>query len=173
MEIKLFITDIDGVWTDGSMYYDQTGNELKRFHTYDSAGVLFLRLLDIPTAIITGEDTEIVGRRAAKLKIPYVFQGIKDKVGVADKLRQELKLSWEEIAYIGDDINDIDLLAKVGLSAAPANAPDYIKNKVNWSLNTPGGQGAFRAFVERYLDKHGLLNSCLEKYAAQKKQFKQ
>ena len=77
---KLIITDIDGVWTDGSMYYDQTGNEWKRFHTYDSAGVLFAHVQNIPVAIITGEDTEIVARRAKKVKVYYLFQGIKDKV---------------------------------------------------------------------------------------------
>ena len=72
-KIKLFITDIDGVWTDGGMFYDQTGNELKKFNTADSAGILFLRLLGIPTAIITGEDTQIVQRRADKLKVDYLY----------------------------------------------------------------------------------------------------
>ena len=76
-EIKLFITDIDGVWTDGGMYYDQTGNEWKKFNTSDSAGVLFLKMLNIPVAIITGEDTEIVKRRSEKLKIDFLFMGVK------------------------------------------------------------------------------------------------
>ncbi|MEO0734979.1 MAG: HAD hydrolase family protein [Bacteroidota bacterium] len=163
-DIRLFATDIDGVWTDGSMYYDQTGNELKRFHTYDSAGVLFLRQLDVPVAIITGEDTEIVRRRAAKLKIPYVYQGIRDKVGTLDALRQELALDWSQIAYLGDDINDILLLEKVGLSACPANAPTYVQTRVDWPLDVRGGDGAFRAFVERYLTEKGLLDQCLEQY---------
>ena len=77
---KLIITDIDGVWTDGGMYYDQTGNEFKKFNTSDSAGVLFARNLNIPVAIITGEDTQIVKRRAEKLKIEHLFLGISDKV---------------------------------------------------------------------------------------------
>ena len=79
---KLIITDIDGVWTDGSMYYDQHGNELKRFSTYDSAGVLYARHLKIPVAIVTGEETEIVRRRAEKVKVDYLFQGVKNKVEV-------------------------------------------------------------------------------------------
>jgi len=83
---KLVITDIDGVWTDGGMYYDQTGNEWKKFNTSDSAGVLFLRYLDIPVAIITGETTEIVARRAQKLNIEHLYQGVKNKVSVAKEL---------------------------------------------------------------------------------------
>jgi 3-deoxy-D-manno-octulosonate 8-phosphate phosphatase (KDO 8-P phosphatase) len=158
MEIKLFITDIDGVWTDGGMYYDQTGNEWKKFNTGDSAGVLFLRLLDIPTAIITGEDTEIVKRRARKLKIPHLFMGVKNKLEVAETLCAALGISLENVAYIGDDINDIILLRAVGLSACPANAPDYIQREVDWKIPVKGGDGAFRGFVENYLTKTGQLD---------------
>jgi len=162
--IKLFITDIDGVWTDGGMYYDQTGNEWKKFNTSDSAGVLFLRLLDIPTAIITGEDTAIVKRRAEKLKIPHLFMGIRNKVGIAKKLCSDLNIKLNEVAYIGDDINDILLLSKVGLSAAPLNAPEYVKREVDWRLPVKGGDGAFRAFVEKYLEQSGKLDEVLSLY---------
>ncbi len=91
-QIKLVLTDIDGVWTDGGMYYDQTGNEWKKFNTSDSAGVLFLKKLDIPVGIITGENTEIVARRASKLKIDYLFQGISDKLSVAKSLCEKLNI---------------------------------------------------------------------------------
>ncbi len=161
--IKLFITDIDGVWTDGGMFYDNTGNEWKKFNTADSAGVLFLRLMDIPTAIITGEDTEIVRRRAAKLKIPHLFMGIKDKVAIANDLCKKLNINLNEVAYIGDDINDILLLRKVGLSAAPSNAPDYVKKEVDWVLPVKGGDGAFRAFVEKFLIQRNEFESVLKK----------
>lgn len=160
---KLIITDIDGVWTDGSMYYDQTGNELKRFHTYDSAGVLFARLLDIPVAILTGETTDIVHRRAAKLKIEYLFQGVKNKVETAQKIIDELNISFEECAFMGDDINDIALLRKVGFSGAPANAPDYIKANVTFVTQKKGGEGAFREFVEYILKEEGVFEQVLEK----------
>lgn len=163
-DIKLFITDIDGVWTNGGMYYDQTGNEWKKFNTADSAGVLFLRLLDIPTAIITGEETAIVQRRAEKLNISHLYMGVKNKVFVARELCAKLSISLEEVAYIGDDINDIALLREVGLSAAPANAPDYIKEVVHWPLEMKGGDGAFRTFVERYLREKGLLESVIKDY---------
>ena len=100
---KLILTDIDGVWTDGGMYYDQTGNEWKKFHTYDSAGVLFAHQNEIPVGIITGEDTEIVARRAAKLKVDYLFQGVKNKLEVAETLCKQLNITLEDVAYIGDD----------------------------------------------------------------------
>ena len=160
---KLILTDIDGVWTDGSMYYDQTGNEFKRFHTYDSAGVLFAKLLNIPVAILTGETTEIVARRAAKLKIDHLYQGVKNKVEVALKITEELQISLEDCAFIGDDINDIRLLSKVGFSGATANAPDYIKSKVHYITKKKGGEGAFREFVEHILREQGILEEIVEK----------
>ncbi len=148
---KLILTDIDGVWTDAGMYYDQTGNEWKKFNTYDSAGVLFARKLNIPVGIITGEDTNIVKRRAEKLKVDYLFQGIKDKVKVVEQLCDELNISFNDIAYIGDDINDIGLLQKVGWSACPSSAPVYIQKMVQKVLVKKGGEGAFREFVEDIL----------------------
>lgn len=162
---KLFVTDIDGVWTDGGMYYDQSGNEWKKFNTSDSAGVLFGRVLGIPTAIITGERTKIVARRAAKLKIVDLHQGIQDKKAVALKLAAKYDISLEDMAYIGDDIGDLELLQLVGWSAAPANAPQYIKDKVQYVTQTPGGQGAFREFVEWMITQEMPMEDVLEKLA--------
>lgn len=160
---KLFITDIDGVWTDGGMYYDQTGNEWKKFNTSDSAGVLLLRALDIPVAIITGELTEIVRRRAEKLRITHVYQGIGDKLTTAKKLTDDLGISLSEVAYIGDDIGDVALLKASGVSGAPANAPGYIRRHVDIVTVLKGGEGAFREFVEKVLADHGLLETALAK----------
>ena len=145
---KLILTDIDGVWTDGGMFYDQTGNELKKFNTSDSAGVLFARSLNIPVGIITGENTKIVKNRAEKLKINTLYQGISDKVPVAKEICKEYNVSLEEVAYIGDDIGDYKLLKLVGFSAAPNNASDYIKEVVDFVTEKNGGEGAFREFVE-------------------------
>lgn len=145
---KLVLTDIDGVWTDGGMYYDQTGNEWKKFNTYDSAGVIFCRKLGIPVGIITGENTEIVKRRAEKLGIDLLFQGVANKTEVAQGLCEQLGISMAEVAYIGDDINDLDLLKRVGISGSPANAPAYIKEHVKIITKKSGGEGAFREFVE-------------------------
>lgn len=168
-KIKLFLTDIDGVWTDGGMYYDGTNSELKKFNTSDSAGVLFCKLLGIEVGIITGENTEIVSRRAKKLGLKHCFLGIKDKVKVAQELIEDLGFSWDEVAYIGDDINDIKLLEKVGLSACPYQSPDYIKSDVDWVSPIKGGDGAFRSFVEYYLREENLLEVALNKYFESKK----
>lgn len=147
-KIELVLTDIDGVWTDGGMYYDQTGNEWKKFHTYDSAGVLFCHQIGIPVGIITGEDTEIVKRRAEKLKIDYLYQGVKNKLKIASTLCSELNIRLANVAYIGDDINDIELLKSVGFSACPDNSFPQIKELVNYVTKRKGGEGAFREFVE-------------------------
>jgi 3-deoxy-D-glycero-D-galacto-nononate 9-phosphatase len=148
---KLVLTDIDGVWTDGGMYYDQTGNEWKKFHTYDSAGVLFCHRLNIPVGIITGEETEIVTRRSKKLKIDFLCQGVKDKTQKANEICNKLGITLSDVAYIGDDINDIELLKKVGFSSAPASAPEYIRKLVHYVTKKKGGEGAFRDMVEYIL----------------------
>lgn len=162
---KLIITDIDGVWTDGGMYYDQTGNEWKKFNTSDSAGVLLAKKLKIPVAIITGEDTKIVERRADKLNIDHVFQGISNKLETAQKICSELSISLDETAFIGDDIGDIELLGYVGFSACPLNAPDYVKEEVDFVTSKKGGEGAFREFVEEIVsnDPTKLKNILLNK----------
>lgn len=164
MKIKIVLTDIDGVWTDGGMYYDQTGNELKKFNTSDSAGVVFLRLLEIPLGIITGENTQIVSRRAEKLKINRLFMDVMNKLEVAEKLCEEMKISLQEVAFIGDDLNDAMLLQAVGFSAVPANAPVYMDKFAQIRLNKKGGEGAFREFVEILLQKENLLDTAIDKY---------
>src|SRR5574344_2263374 len=125
--IKLILTDIDGVWTDGGMYYDQTGNEWKKFNTYDSAGVLFAHKLNIPICIITGENTKIVARRAKKLNVEYLFQGETNKLGKVKELCRIVSCTLDEVAYIGDDMNDCECLMSCGCSAVPASSPEYIK----------------------------------------------
>ncbi|MBP5776248.1 MAG: HAD-IIIA family hydrolase [Prevotella sp.] len=146
--IKLILTDIDGVWTDGGMYYDQTGNEWKKFHTYDSAGVLFAHQLNIPVGIITGETTEIVRRRAEKLKVDFLYQGVRNKVEVANEICQQLGITLDEVAFIGDDLGDIELLKVVGVAGVPASAPAYVRKLTKIQLKKNGGEGVFREFVE-------------------------
>lgn len=148
---KLILTDIDGVWTDGGMYYGGTKMELKKFHTYDSAGVLFAHHLGIPVGILTGENTEIVHRRAQKLKVDYLYLGVKDKVAIAQELCKELQIGLRDVAYIGDDLNDMHLLKLVGWAGVPASAPEYVKGLSNVPLKKNGGDGVFREFVEAVL----------------------
>ncbi len=153
---KLVLTDIDGVWTDGGMYYDQTGNEWKKFNTSDSAGVLFCKKVNIPIGIITGEDTNVVKRRANKLEINFLYTGISNKVKVAEEICNKLNISLKEVAYIGDDVGDFQLLQKVGMSACPNNSPKYIKDIVDFITKKNGGEGAFREFVETILTKNNI-----------------
>jgi 3-deoxy-D-glycero-D-galacto-nononate 9-phosphatase len=170
---KLILTDIDGVWTDGGMFYDNESNELKKFNTSDSAGVLFCRNLGIEVGIITGENTPIVKRRAEKLKINHTHLGIKNKVEVAQSICDELGISLNEVAYIGDDINDIPLLSKVGLPGSPANAKPYVSKYSSIITNCKGGDGAFREFVETILEHHNLLDKALQIYLNALEDFNQ
>jgi 3-deoxy-D-manno-octulosonate 8-phosphate phosphatase (KDO 8-P phosphatase) len=153
---KLILTDIDGVWTDGGMFYDELGNEFKKFHTYDSAGVLFCKILEIPIGIITGENVKSVKRRAEKLKVEHLYLGIKEKVKVIQNLINELNIKWNEVAYLGDDINDYAILKKAGLSACPSSAPNYMKEIVDWQLDKKGGEGVFREFIEKILANNNI-----------------
>lgn len=153
---KLILTDIDGVWTDGGMYYDGTNVELKKFNTYDSAGVLFAHHLGIPVGILTGENTQIVQRRADKLKVEYCYLAAKDKVAIATYLCNQLGITLKDVAYIGDDLNDMKLLKLVGWAGVPSSAPEYVKVLGNVRLSKRGGDGAFREFVELIIG-----NDCL------------
>ena len=154
---KLILTDIDGVWTDGGMYYDQTGNEWKKFNTSDSAGVLFAHRLNIPVGIITGEETQIVARRSDKLHVDYLFQNSKDKLAITQTLCEELHITLKDVAYIGDDIGDMSLLKQVGYAGVPASAPDYVRTLGNVPLTKKGGEGVFREFIEKIIGKEKIM----------------
>lgn len=152
-KIKLFATDVDGTMTDACMYYSDDGIELKKFNFRDGMGFKLLRDVGIKTAIITSEDSSIVKRRANKLKVDYLSMGTWKKLEFVKKICNELKISLDEVAYIGDDINDIELLEAVGKKACPNDAVQKvkeIKNIEKMSLN--GGQGAVREFIEKLLN---------------------
>ena len=145
---KLILTDIYGVWTDGGMYYDWTNVELKKFHTYDSAGVLFAHHLGIPVGILTGENTEIVRRRSEKLKVDYLYLGAKDKVAITKELCKKLQIELSDVAYIGDDLNDMRLLKLAGWAGVPSSAPDYVRTLATVPLQKKGGDGVFEVNPE-------------------------
>ena len=148
---KLILTDIDGVWTDGGMFYAQSGDEWKKFHTYDGGGVTAAHAQGIPVGILTGEKTRIVANRARKLKVDYVVQGVRDKVSEARKLCDRLGINLSDVAYMGDDLPDRALLEAAGWSAVPKGS--YLEGKVKVTLVTAkrGGEGCFREFVETIL----------------------
>jgi N-acylneuraminate cytidylyltransferase len=157
--IKLFLTDVDGVLTDGGMYYSETGDELKKFNTRDGMAFELLRKVGIKTGIITSEETKIVENRASKLKVDHCIQGKKEggKLAAAKKICEEEDITLGEVAYIGDDINCLELLSGVGLAACPADASDVVKRVFNIKvLLKKGGEGTVREFVE-YLFNQNLL----------------
>ncbi len=156
-KIKLFITDVDGVLTDAGMYYTESGDEFKKFNTHDGMAFQMLREAGIKTAIITSESTSIVERRAAKLKVDYLYQGKRDggKLQAAIEICEKEGISLNEVSYIGDDINCLDLLSAVQYKACPANATKTIKSIPNIVLlNTKGGDGAVREWVELLLEEN-------------------
>jgi YrbI family 3-deoxy-D-manno-octulosonate 8-phosphate phosphatase len=164
LPIKLFITDVDGVLTDASMYYTENGDELKKFNTRDGGGLLLLQLAGIKTAIITSEDTKIVERRAKKLNFDFVFQSFKDKVRALEDLLQKNKLENHEVAFIGDDINDLSIMKRVGFSITVADATREIQKIADHILSSKGGEGAVREAAELILDVQGKYETALQLY---------
>lgn len=147
--VKILITDCDGVLTDNGVYYSEEGEIMKRFSIRDGMGVERLRnLVHVDTAIMTGESSGSVAKRAEKLKLPYLFLGVKDKKNALTKWMAETDIKTEEIAYIGDDTNDIDIIQMVGISATPADSTPFTTAIVDFICKEKGGYGAFREFAE-------------------------
>ncbi len=153
-EIKLIGTDVDGTLTDAGMYYSAEGDVMKKFNTHDGMGLKLCQQAGIKTAILTSENTPIVAKRAEKLKIDYLFQGMKSKLEVITELCKALGISLDNVAYIGDDINDLEILSNVGLRACPADAMKKIKEIPEIKImSLKGGEGAVREFIDNYILK--------------------
>lgn len=153
MQIKLFLTDCDGCLTDAGMYYTEQGDEIKKFNTRDGKGIELLRDHGIKTGIITSEYSYAVKRRTEKLKIDYLELGCKDKLSTVKRICAKENVSLSEVAYVGDDINDLELLEAVGLSFAPADATKYAKDIALITTEAAGGQGVIREAAEYVLDR--------------------
>jgi len=147
-QIKLLLTDNDGVLTDAGVYYSAEGEELKRFSLRDGMGVERLRNVDIEVGLITGENSGAVAARAKKLQITELHLGIKDKLAVLRQILELRGLSAEQIAYIGDDMNDLEIIKHAGLTACPVDAFPAIAEVADYVCKLPGGHGAFREFAE-------------------------
>ncbi len=159
-DIKLFLMDVDGVLTDAGMYYTEKGDELKKFNTHDGKGIELLRQAGIKTGIITSENTKIVENRARKLKIDHLHQGVKDKLTVAKEICKKEEITLSEVAYIGDDVNDTELLKKVGVAACPINSLGAVKEIPNIiKLQKSGGNGAVRELVDIILCSGNSINT--------------
>lgn len=154
-KIKLVITDVDGVLTDGGMYYTAEGDVMKKFHTRDGMGVTLLRKKNILTIIITKEQTKMVKRWAVRMRIEKLYDGILKKEEMVDIICKKYKISYDQIAYIGDDVNDIELLKRVGLSVVPHDAVKDVKKISHYICKANGGEGAFREIADLILSKTG------------------
>jgi len=148
LQIKLVMTDIDGVWTDGGMYYGAQGECMKRFNTRDGAAVARLREIGIETVIVTREDSDIVRARARKLEIEHCHCGVTGKGAVLSDVCGQFQVRPDEIAYIGDDVYDLPLLERVGMSACPADAVEEVRRMVDYVCERKGGEGAFRELAD-------------------------
>lgn len=160
-QIKALFFDVDGVLTDGGIIYDDTGREIKKFNVKDGYIVSHLKKAGIIVGIITGRESKIVSNRAAELKLDFCHQGIMDKYAVFEKLVDFHKLKRKQVAYIGDDINDLKALQNCGLSACPADAPDYVKNQVDIITRAKGGEGVAREVSDLILAARGTLDKIL------------
>ncbi len=153
-DIKLFATDVDGTMTDCCMYYAENGLELKKFNFRDGMGFKLLKDANIKTAILTSEDTAIVKKRADKLNVDYLLMGSWKKLDFIKEICKKENIKLENIAYIGDDINDIELLKVVGIKACPSDAVKKVKEIENIIiLKSKGGNGAVREFIEMIIGK--------------------
>ena len=148
-KIKVILTDVDGVLTDTGIYYGPQGEALKRYSVRDGMGIERLRrYTGIETIIITGENSAAVKSRAEKLKMAEYYLGVKDKTEVLEIIKKKNGFVKEEIAYIGDDSNDYDVIQKCGFTASPADGMSFIKEIVDYVCETKAGYGAFREFAE-------------------------
>ena len=162
--IKMVLTDVDGVLTDAGMYYSERGDELKKFSTWDGGGFMLLRHVGIKAGLITGEQTEIVARRAHKLQLDFLAQNVKNKQQVLQALLESENLTAAEIAYMGDDINDLMVLQMAGVSAT---VPDHFLPqdvRVDYVTARRGGCGAVREFCEWLLHQRGDYDRAISSY---------
>ena len=153
--IKLLLTDCDGVLTDSGVYYSERGEEMKRFNIRDGMGVERLRAVGVDTGIMTGETSPSVQKRADKLRITELHLGIKDKPARLAEILERTGLAAAEVAFIGDDTNDVGILQLVGLSACPGDATRFAREVAEFHCEAYGGQGAFREFAEFIISAHG------------------
>ena len=152
-KIKLFLSDVDGVLTDAGMYYTESGDEFKKFSTYDGMGFQLLQKTGVKVGIITSEDRDLNRRRAKKLGLDFDFHGAKDKLQIVKDLCEKENVSLKEVAYIGDDVNCFELLSNIGFAACPNNAVEKIKLIPNIiQLEKNGGEGVVREFIELILE---------------------
>ena len=160
--IKAIVFDVDGVLTDGGLWYGPTGEVMKRFDVKDGHAMVLARLTGLPIAILTARNSPIVEVRAQELKLARVFQGRREKGPAFEELCNELSLAPLEVAYMGDDVNDLPALSRAGLSACPADAVSLVREAVHFVSARPGGHGAARELIELILQATGRWEQALD-----------
>jgi N-acylneuraminate cytidylyltransferase len=166
-KIKLLATDVDGVLTDGSAYYSGDGIELKKFSIRDGMGMTLLRKAGYKIAIITTENTKIAEKRASVLKITDLYQGVIDKTEAIEDLLKKYHLTWDEVAYIGDDVNDLPVLEKAGFAVVPKDGQAINKKIAHYVTGAEGGRGCVREVCDLLLDLHWKGTSIKELWLKQ------
>ena len=162
--LRVIVTDVDGVLTDGGMYYGESGEEMKRFNIRDGAGVALLKCAGLFVGAMTGESRDLVDRRAEKMGMDFLVSGVRHKLGALERFAAKNGFALKEVAYIGDEINDCNLLGRVGVFFAVADAGPEIRQGADVVLKTRGGAGALREAAEIVLRHQGRLKSSLSEY---------
>ncbi|GGH93088.1 phenylphosphate carboxylase subunit delta [Pseudomonas fluvialis] len=162
--VRLAIFDVDGVLTDGRLYFLADGSEFKTFNTLDGHGIKMLIASGVQTAIISGRSSPVVERRAANLGIQHLIQGREDKLVVLEQLLGELGLGYEEVAYLGDDLPDLPVIRRVGLGMAVASADAFVRQHAHGITSAAGGAGAAREFCELIMRAQGTLEQAQAAY---------
>jgi 3-deoxy-D-manno-octulosonate 8-phosphate phosphatase (KDO 8-P phosphatase) len=161
-KIRMLVLDVDGVLTDGRLYFDSRGNEMKAFNTRDGLGIKALQWHGTTLALITGRQSDMVAQRAAQLGIEHVYQGRNDKLNAFNELLSDTHMDEEKICYAGDDWIDIPVLDRVGLAVTVADADEVVKNRVHWVTSRNGGRGAVREICDLILAARGLDQQVLD-----------
>ena len=158
-QVRLMAFDVDGVLTDGSLWYGENGETVKRFHALDGHGLRLMREGGIAVALVTGREGPIVARRGAELGISLVLQGVRDKAQAVAGLAQEHGCTLDQVGFMGDDILDLVAMQRAGFAASVANAPGYIAQAAHWVASQPGGSGAVRECCDLLLAAQGRLGA--------------
>jgi len=162
-QIRCIITDVDGVMTDGSIIYDNNGMEYKKFNVKDGQIIQHLKANQILIGVITGRASQVVKNRCEELKMDFHFHGIKEKEQTLASILDTYQLQLDEVAYIGDDLNDLPILTKVGLSATPADGHIKVKPFVDIVLEARGGEGALREIADLIIESKELYAGIIDK----------
>ena len=162
--VRLLLFDVDGVLTDGGVYVDARGRELKRFHIRDGAGLAAARTAGLLTGVVSARASQATMARATELKMTVVKQGVSDKRAAIAEALIEHRLTADEVAFMGDDLVDLPALAFAGLAAAPADAAAEVLDAAGWVATRPGGQGAVREFIEAVLSARGQWDDVVARF---------